>query len=43
MSQTEKKVSKADRKKQLARIICLVLVIAMAGSTLLAAILSQVI
>ena len=42
MSQTQKKTSKVDRKKQLARTLCLVLAIVMVGSTLLAAVLSQV-
>ena len=42
MSQTTKKANKSDRKKQLARIICLVLVAAMLVSSLLAAVLSQV-
>lgn len=42
MSQTQKKTSKADKKKMMARIVCLALAIVMVGSVLLAAVLSQV-
>ena len=41
MNQTQKK-SKAERKKQFARIVCLVLAIALVGTSLLAALISQV-
>lgn len=42
MSQTQKKPSRAERKKLLARIVCLALAVVMVGSVLLAAVLSQV-
>lgn len=42
MTQTQKKPTRAERKKQLARIVCLVLAVVMIGSVLLAAVLSQV-
>ena len=42
MSQTQKKSSRADKKKMMARIVCLALAIVMVGSVLLAAVLSQV-
>ena len=42
MSQTQKKTSRAEKKKMFARIVCLALAIVMVGSVLLAAVLSQV-
>lgn len=42
MNQSQKKTSRADRKKLMARIVCLTLAIVMVGSVLLAAVLSQV-
>ena len=42
MSQTQKKPNRAERKKMLARILCLVLAIVMVGSVVLAAVFSQV-
>lgn len=42
MSQTQKKPNRAEKKKMMARVLCLVLAIVMVGSVLLAAVLSQV-
>ena len=42
MNQTQKKPSKAERRKLLARILCLALAVVMVGSVLLAAVLTQV-
>ena len=42
MSQTQKKNSRAEKKKLMARIVCLALAVVMVGSVLLAAVLSQV-
>lgn len=42
MNQTQKKPSRAERKKLLARIVCLALAVVMVGSVLLAAVLSRV-
>lgn len=42
MNQTQKKTSKADRKKLMARIVCLAIAVVMVGSVLLAAVFSRV-
>lgn len=42
MNQTQKKNSKAERKKLMARIVCLAIAVVMVGSVLLAAVFSRV-
>jgi len=42
MNADKKKMTKADRKKLAARIVCLALAVIMVGSALMAAIMSQV-
>ena len=42
MNQTQKKPNKAERKKAFARVVCLVLAVAMIGSAVLAVLIGQV-
>ena len=42
MNQIQKKATKADRKKLMARIVCLAIAVVMVGSVLLAAVFSRV-
>lgn len=42
MNQTQKKPTKAERKKLFARVVCLAIAVVMVGSVLLAAVFSRV-